>query len=81
MAQTIITKYLGPTNTRGSRIKATCWNGTVTVSYDCGLESNDNHKNAANALIDHLESKADVNWKIIASGATPDDTGYAFIIQ
>ena len=31
--QAIYTKYLPATNTRGSRIKATCDRGSITVSY------------------------------------------------
>ena len=50
MFQAIVTKYYGPTNTRGSRIKATAAAGSVTVSYNCGLSQGDNHKAAAEAL-------------------------------
>lgn len=32
--QAIVTKFFGPTNSRGSRIKATCEAGSVTVPYD-----------------------------------------------
>ena len=31
--QAIVTKYIGPTNTKGSRIKATCAAGSITVGY------------------------------------------------
>lgn len=48
--QAIITKYLGPTDTRGSRIKATAAAGSVTLSYDCALDSDGNHRAAAEAL-------------------------------
>lgn len=81
MAQTIITKYLSATNTRGSRIKATCWNGSVTVGYKYDLDSRGNHEAAAQALIAKLEASADVNWNITAGGCLPDGNGYAFIIQ
>lgn len=78
--QTIITKFLAPTNTRGARIVAKCWNGKVTIAYPEGsiLEA---HTKAANALIADLESRADVNWKIVASGQLPDGENYAFIIE
>ena len=53
----IVTKYLGPTNHRGSRIKAThhrdsetVWSKTVSYKYD--LEPGANHRAAAQALID-----------------------------
>ncbi len=51
MRQAIITKFLGPTNTRGSRIKATAEAGTITVPWDYALNVTDNHRAAAAALI------------------------------
>lgn len=79
--QTIITKYLGPTNSRGGRIVAKCWNGKKTVSYDHSLNADANHKAAADALIADLKERTGIDWTIIATGSVPDDTGYAFIIQ
>ena len=58
--QTIITKYLGPTNARGSRIKArqSASYGfkpvSVTVSWDYSLSTQENHKAAAMAVADKL---------------------------
>ena len=34
MLQAIVTKYLGPTNTKGSRVKATCYSASVTVPFN-----------------------------------------------
>lgn len=48
--QAIVTKYIGPTNRRGSRIKATAAAGSVTVSYDPALDYEPNHRAAADAL-------------------------------
>ena len=49
--QTIETKFFGPGNVRGSRIKATSTSGeSVTVSYDHALSSDENHHRAAIAL-------------------------------
>lgn len=54
----IHTKYLGPTNHRGSRIRATLAEGwgikTLTLNYDPALTSLANHKAAAQALADKL---------------------------
>jgi len=50
--QAITTKYLGPTNTRGSRVKATCQAGSVTIEWDDALNSDQNHNAAATALIE-----------------------------
>jgi hypothetical protein len=53
MRQAIVTKYLCPTNTRGSRIAATCAAGRIVVQYDYGNE--DQHAKAAEALARKLE--------------------------
>lgn len=78
--QTIITKFLAPTNTRGARIVAKCWNGKVTIAYPVA-EIKEAHTEAANALIADLKARTDIEWNIIASGETPDGTGFAFIIK
>lgn len=49
--QAIITKYLGPTNNRGSRIVAKCERGRIIVSWDYKLNVNENHKAARDALL------------------------------
>jgi hypothetical protein len=55
--QAIETRYLGPTNNRGSRVKATSGSGvSVTLSYDCALDIGENHAAACQALVDKL------NW-------------------
>lgn len=44
----IITKFLGPTNNRGSRVKATMPSGqSVTIGWDQALDSSGNHNRAA----------------------------------
>mgnify|MGYP003344477924 CR=1 FL=1 len=50
----IKTKFIGPTNTRGARIKATCQAGSVTIAYPYDLSSADVHWAAAKALIEKL---------------------------
>jgi len=50
--QAVTTKYLGPTNTRGSRVKATCQAGSVTIGWDDALNSDQNHNAAALTLIE-----------------------------
>jgi hypothetical protein len=52
--QAIETKYLGPTNTKGSRIIATCTAGKITVDWNNSLNSGDNHKEAIRALLRKL---------------------------
>jgi hypothetical protein len=50
MRQAISTKYLGPTDYRGGRIKATADAGSVTLGWDHALSSLQNHAEAARAL-------------------------------
>lgn len=81
MPQTIITRFLGPTNHRGSRIKATAWRASVTVPYDYALGDR-SHAAAAEALCDKLTATGDGGfWRVILGAETPDATGFAFIIE
>ena len=48
--QAFITKYHGPTNTRGSRISAKCAAGTIYMSYRHELDIEENHIAAAEIL-------------------------------
>ena len=50
MRQAIITKYLDPTNTRGSRVKAIAAAGSVILEWDNAVSDETNHEHAANAL-------------------------------
>lgn len=52
--QAITTRFLGPTNHHGSRIKATCDAGSITLPWDHSLNSEGNHDAAAKALIRKL---------------------------
>ena len=85
--QAIITKYLGPTNTRPSRIKATGWRGSITIPYPHDAEhGTPTHRIAVDALLDkwEQEDKEDMpgRFSIVASGGLPaNDGAYAFIIQ
>ncbi len=52
--QAIITKYYGPSNTKGSRIKAKCSSGSITVGYPYHLSGDAVHRFAAVALCDKM---------------------------
>lgn len=52
--QAITTKYFGPTNVRGSRIKATAEAGSIIVQYDDRLNSSQNHCAAAKAFANKM---------------------------
>jgi hypothetical protein len=49
--QAIRTRYYGPTNTRGSRIVASCEAGKVSMGYDHALNIEGNHAAAARLLV------------------------------
>ena len=85
--QAITTKFLGPTNTRGSRVKATCWLKTVTVSWDHSASIEENHNAAIELLVIELNQSrikseyADCPlWQIKAIGSSADGKGYTAII-
>ena len=69
--QAIITKYIGPSNVRGSRIKAFCPGGSITIGYDHSLNSEECHRKAAEALRDRMKWTGE-----LIQGGLP--TGYAF---
>ena len=54
MYQAIQTKYFGPANVRGSRVKATCDAGSITLNWDYRLNPSANHRTAAFALANKL---------------------------
>jgi hypothetical protein len=63
----IQTRYLGPTNVRGTRIKAFVEGSSITCSYDYGLDNSDNHVAAAQRLA------AKLKWDYsLASGSLPN---------
>ena len=51
MPQAIVTKYLPATNFKGSRIKAYCERGSITISYPDELSGDACHIAAADALV------------------------------
>ncbi len=72
MRQAIVTRFLGPTNHRGSRIKATADAGSVTTSWDYALGPEENHTAAAKALA------VKFGWKGTWGGGGTKD-GYVFV--
>jgi len=59
MRQVIKTKYLGPTNYRSSRVKASCEALTLTVPWDDALSVDENHKFAINQVFLRLRWNED----------------------
>jgi len=71
----ITVRYLGPTNTRGARLKASDRDGSsITVSYDHGLNRDELYDSAALALC------AKMGWTgNLARGWLKRDAVYVFI--
>lgn len=75
MRQCIHTRYLGPTNVRGSRVKARSSSGlSRTLSWDDALGLEANHTAAARALAEQLGWTG--RW---VGGAAPDERGYVYV--
>lgn len=52
MNYAIVTKFIGPTNSRGSRVKATTPGGhSITLNWDHALNSGENHNRAAKECV------------------------------
>lgn len=81
MAQAIITKFINPTAARAPRVKATGWNGSVTITWRDDLGVYGNHRAAAEELVKKFNAKAGVEFEILTGGELPDQSGYAFIVQ
>lgn len=84
--QTIQTKYLGPTNTRGSRIKATCWLTSFTIPWDYSANVEENHTAAIEALVCKLNNDRIIKgishlWQVVATGESVDGKGKTAIID
>lgn len=75
MRKAIQTKYLGPTNTKGSRIKA-CAEGVKIGSFsrNSALSTEANHCEAARILA------ARFGWSgLWVGGGTPDGNGFVYV--
>lgn len=74
ICQAIVTKYIGPTNTRGSRIKASAAAGSIMMPRDDSLGIEENHAKAAEMLARKF------NWTgRYFQGGMPSDDGYCFV--
>lgn len=79
MFQAIETKWLGPTNVRGSRVKAKAEAGSITLPWDHSLNSDENHRKAAEALAAKFGWVGDY-YGTLHGGALPG-RGYAFVFN
>lgn len=74
MRQAIQTTYYGPTNARGSRVKAAAYAKTITVQWDHRLNVEENHKAAAEKLARLM------GWEGQWQGGALPGTGYCFVV-
>jgi hypothetical protein len=73
--QAIHTKYIGPTDKRSSRVKATAQAGSVILQWDSALNSDANHKAAARALANKY------NWSGTYCGGGLPDGSMAWVCE
>lgn len=71
--QAIQTKFLGPTSTRGARIKASCAGASLTMGYDHACDPVDNHRTAATLLRDKIR------WRHNLVGGVLKDESYVWV--
>ena len=77
--QAIICKYFGPTNSKGSRIKAQCAAGSITINYPHELSGQAVYRKAAEALVTKL-GWDDVHYGGLLGGQLPSGD-YAFVFN
>ena len=76
--QAIVTKFIGPTNFRPARVRATSQAGSITHTWDHSLDVDGNHDLAARTLatrygwLDH--------GVYLVGGGLPDGTGNAYVM-
>lgn len=81
--QTITTKYLGPTDTRGSRIKVSSYWGSKTYSYDhsASCPHDAAFERFMNEVVNEMSTKRRTEFKLAAKGGLPDGKGVAYIVK
>ena len=77
--QAIHTKYLPATDTKGSRIKATCDAGSVTIPYPHEHDESGAHYAAAQALLVKLVWTGP-HYGVLHQGGLPNNAGYCHVM-
>ena len=79
----ITTKYLGPTNTLGSRVVARSVKGNRTIPYDPALSERANHHAVAIELayMNDWVTFGEVATAQLEGGLLPSEDGYAFLVR
>lgn len=68
-------KYLGPTDTKGSRVKCTGFGVTMTRSYDSSLSARENAEAVAKEFVTMHHPKS----TLLGVGNTPDNNYVALL--
>jgi hypothetical protein len=77
----ITTRYIGPTDHKPSRVKATAGSGrTITLAWDHALNETENHAAAAAALAGKLIDNTPADLFTLRGGCVHGG-GFAFAIQ
>ena len=71
--QAIFTKFLGPIDTKNSRVKATAAAGSITLPWNHAMNPHQNHRAAAYALAKKF------NWSGSFYARAISDSEYAFV--
>lgn len=77
--QAIQVKYIGPSVSKGSRIKAWCDAGSITISYPHELSGQSVYRAAAEALADKLKWNTD-HYGGLLGGCLPSGD-YCFVLN
>lgn len=72
--QAIATRFLGPTNHRGARVRAYAEAGSVTLAWDHRTNVETNHVAAAHTLA------AKLGWNGTWQGGALPGAGYCFVL-
>lgn len=86
MAQVIVTKFCGPTKTKGSHIQVKSWLKTSYVGWDHSLNGGENHTAAVEHVLHEMNKERSsfdfvTSWAITDVGSMPTGSGYGFIIN
>lgn len=91
MAFLIVSKFIAPTDTKGSRVQVKSWKKTTYFNWDHTLNVELNHIRAIREHIALISEEAGREYKIVGDvdgapayefmGATPDGSGSSVIIR
>ena len=73
--QALASKYLGPADHRGARVKVSAERGSVTLPWDDALDASGNHCRAALRALQRWEWSG--RW--VGGSSTANPRGYVFV--